>query len=154
VDLQAACKRIAELGNSKPTEAARKEVESAPQSKWEGVQVTAARTLSAWGDRNSLDLIRELLAQLSRKPAHWASAGALANSLAPHLGESDIQWVIDTCSRAKPKNRFSLVVMFFRLPPKPTLAALEGCLTRGGHDPRWIRHTIMLVQKNSPQPLR
>lgn len=146
-DLQVACNRVAELGRREPTDAARTEVEAALRSKWEGLQVTAAKALSAWGDRRSVTLVQDLLAHLAKKQAGLASAGAVADALAPHLTEADIGWAIDLYGHAKRKNKVALVGLFQRLPVRPTLAALAACEARGGHDPKWIRYATEYVRR-------
>jgi hypothetical protein len=69
LDLKTQCEHLAALGTKPPSASARRELEEALHSKWEGVQVTAARVLAAWGDAASLVAVRSLLVEVSAKPA-------------------------------------------------------------------------------------
>ncbi len=135
VDLNALCSRLDGFGRNRPNEKARIEVEQGLSSKWEGVQVTAARTLAAWGDERSLSLIRELLVKMSRKEAAWATTGALSNALAPRLAESDLDWVFDLfLSKARRDNRYALIPLFEAFEPNISIPALEARLTKATSD--------------------
>src|SRR5688572_9828844 len=119
--LRTECERIERLGDDPPSEEARAEVERALESKWEGVQVTAARTLSQWGDRRSVGAIRVLLAQLAKKSARWSAAGAVVDALRPHLSATDIDWVLSLCLKESNRhNRSTLMTLLLGLPPQET----------------------------------
>jgi hypothetical protein len=152
MDLREECDRISALGRRKPTDGSRKEVADALSSKWEGLQVTAAKALSAWGDKASVDLIRKSLIDFSKKPAHWAAAGAVADALKPHMRSDDVEWVLDLCLKhSNPHNRFALFGLLAVLPPKATVAALENRRHTAGHDSKEIKYAISLVQQFSMQ---
>ena len=153
MDLREECDRIAALGRRKPTAGSRKEIADALGSKWEGLQVTAAKALSAWGDEASIELIRKSLMDFSRKRAHWAAAGAVADALTPHLRPDDIEWVLDLwLKHSNPRNRFALSGLLAALPPKATAAALENRRQRPGHDSKEIKYVMSLVRQFSMQP--
>lgn len=131
VDLNAVCSRLDELGRRRPNGKSRAEVEEALSSKWEGVQVSAARTLAAWGDERSLSLVRGLLERLSRRKAAWAAAGALANALAPRLKPTDLDWVFKLFLRmARRDNRYALIPLFEAFEPRISIPALQARLHR------------------------
>ena len=125
-DLNAVCSRLDELGRRRPDGKSRAEVEGALSSKWEGVQVTAARALAAWGDERSLSLVRGLLERLSQKKAAWAAAGALANAIAPKLKPTDLDWVFELFLRiARRDNRYALIPLFEVFDPDISIRALQ-----------------------------
>lgn len=127
IDLNAVCSRLDELGRRRPDEKSRAEVEDALSSKWEGVQVSAARALAAWGDERSLSLVRGLLERLSQKKAAWAAAGALANALAPKLKPTDLDWVFKLFLRmARRDNRYALIPLFEAFDPQISIPALRA----------------------------
>jgi hypothetical protein len=126
IDLHALCSRLTKLGGRKPDDASRAEVEEALHSKWEGVQVTAARALAMWGDARSLYLVQQLLVEVSQKPARWAAAGALVRALAPHLTSADLPWIVDLFVRVARRDvRFCLVPLFEALEPRVAIPMLE-----------------------------
>lgn len=129
IDLNAVCSRLDELGRRRPDEKTRAEVEDALASKWQGVQVSAARALASWGDERSLALVRGLLETLSRKKAAWAAAGALANALAPKLEPEDLDWVFRLfLGIARRDNRYALVPLFEAFDPRICIPALQARL--------------------------
>jgi hypothetical protein len=129
IDLNAVCSRLDELGRRRPDEKSRAEVEDALSSKWQGVQVVAARALATWGDERSLSLVRGLLERLSQKKAAWAAAGALANALAPKLKPEDLDWVFKLfLSMARRANRYALIPLFEAFDPRISIPALQARL--------------------------
>jgi hypothetical protein len=127
IDLNAVCSRLDELGRRRPDEKSRAEVEGALSSKWEGVQVTAARALAAWSDERSVSLVRGLLERLSQKKAAWAAVGALANALAPKLKPTDLDWVFELFLRmARRNNRYALIPLFEVFDPNISVPALQA----------------------------
>jgi hypothetical protein len=133
-DLRSECARLAKLGQRRPSASARKELEEALASKWEGLQVTAARSLAAWGDEKSVAAIRALLETLAQKPAHWASTGAVADALKPLLRASDAEWVLQLCfERSNRHNRFALYSLLAGLPYQATLTELQARIESGGN---------------------
>jgi len=90
-----ACGRLESLLYTRPTEAARQEVERALNSKWEGVQVWAGRVLASWGGRRSVDALRGWLEGSMRKEAGWAVRGEAIRSLGQCHQPRDVEWLLD-----------------------------------------------------------
>jgi hypothetical protein len=135
--------RIAKLGDGKPSESARGELESAIQSKWQGVQVAAARALLSWGDARSVSAVKTLLSEHSKTRQSFSSVSTLAFALAPHLQASDLKWVLRLYfHESNPHNRSHLTSLFRALPAKETAAALERCLDAKGYDAKEVRLAI------------
>ena len=74
-NLHERCAHLDSLARSRPNRNARAEVEAALYSKWEGLQVHAGRALAAWGDRESVDALRDWLRISLEKPAGWSVTG-------------------------------------------------------------------------------
>ncbi len=53
----------------------------ASRSKWEGVQVTAARTLSEWGDKNSLEIVKFMLIEKATMKGRYSATNTIAELL-------------------------------------------------------------------------
>src|ERR1700689_1142728 len=150
-ELQAHCERLKQLGTRRASEASRRELLEGLSSKWEGVQVVAARALVSWGDAESLDSVRRKLMEISGKPARWSAAGAIAHALSVHISEEDVDWVVNLCLRhASPRNRFVLFPLFRALPKPAALAALKRCEGAPGFDPGEVRNAVQLVRSNVP----
>jgi hypothetical protein len=152
IDLKQECERIQRLGKKGQNASARKELVEALHSKWEGIQVTAARALAHWGDSSSLTSIKLVLIELSIKEARWSSAGAIASALAPHLCEDDIEWVLNFYfSQSKRTNRFALTSLFMYLPSKPTITAIKQFQLTSLVDPRDLKSAMQAITyANSP----
>jgi hypothetical protein len=126
VDLRALCEHLKQLGGREPSAATRRELEQALGSKWEGVQVTAARSLAAWGDAKSLDKVSTYLGELCLKPARWSAIGAVAEALVPHAASLGVTWIIELyLDRCRDQNRFSLWPLTDALPYEACAAFLE-----------------------------
>jgi HEAT repeat protein len=145
--LRTECERIEKLGRGPASDDAREYVENALQSKWEGVQVTAARALSKWGDERSIQAIRRLVGELAKKSARWSAAGAVVDALRPHLSSTDIDWVLRLCLKESNRhNRSTLMLLLLGLPPHETRAALQRLTDAGGCDPAEIREALRLIE--------
>jgi hypothetical protein len=94
-DLHAICEELRQLGLRPETPAARAKLEEALSSKWEGVQVAAAKALSRWGDPRSVRSLKELLVAVAVKKGRSSTCGAVAKLLYPHMQTSDLDWLID-----------------------------------------------------------
>lgn len=147
MDLKAECERLVRLGSKGPSETARTALLDALHSKWEGVQVTAARALADWGDQASLTAIRDVLVHLASKPDHWSPAGAIAHAMAPHMQESDIPWILNLYFlQSKPRNRFSITIIFSHLPVIQTISAIEKMARSQPIDPRDKREVVRSLE--------
>lgn len=87
--------RIQQLGEHKPTESSRKEMEGYLSSKWEGVQAAAINALGAWGDRESIETIKTFLLPLFERERGWAIRGVAIQALSPLMTAEDTDWVLD-----------------------------------------------------------
>jgi hypothetical protein len=144
--LRTECERIEKLGHGAASDEARAEIEKAFESKLEGVQVTAARALSQWGDQRSVAAIRVLLARLAKKSARWSAAGAVVDALRPHLTATDIAWVLSLCLKESNRhNRSTLMLLLLGLPPQETRVALQRLVNAGGCDPAEVRNAQRLL---------
>jgi HEAT repeat protein len=96
IDLRKTCERLKQLGRRKPTIEARREVEEALRSKWEGMQSAALHALGDWGDRRSVDLLREWLQEAFQRKYGWGIRGVAVKALARCVREEDVPWVLET----------------------------------------------------------
>ncbi len=83
------------LGALAPTASARAAVDAALGSKWNGLRVTAVKTLCRWGDAQSLRTTREALARECAGDGRASACEPMAKALAPHLRERDFEWALD-----------------------------------------------------------
>ncbi|SRR6266571_3776400 len=100
MDLKPLINHLESLARNKPNANARAQVRQALYSKWDGVRVAATKTLCVWGDPKSLTQAKAALAELASKQARWANAGAMAQTLAPHLRAEDTEWVIEVLGKS------------------------------------------------------
>ena len=77
------------------TPARRKLVMQALSSKWEGTQAHAIKALAAWGDRDSVESIRDFLISAFDRKSGWAVRGVAIWALAPIIGPEDAGWIGD-----------------------------------------------------------
>lgn len=94
-DLKELTHRIQQLGEHKPTESSRKEMEGYLSSKWEGVQAAAVQALGTWGDRESIETIKAFLVPLFERERAWSLRGVAIHALSPHITAEDADWVLD-----------------------------------------------------------
>ena len=142
-DLHAICEELRALGTRPATPAKRKKIEEAVSSKWDGVKVAAATALSQWGDPQSVQTLKELLVTVAAKPVRWATTGAVARLLVPHLKPSDLNWVFDLfLHKSHGDNGFVLVALFEVFPPAEVLRRLETETPGGGKSARNLRMAI------------
>lgn len=140
MDLREQCDHLLQISSRGRNPASYAELHEAIHSKWEGVQITAARGLARWADDESIDAIKALLHDFSNKSAHWAAASAVAHVLAPLLHEGDIPWVLDLFFESSNcHNRSSLTELFTNLPPKITLQEIQRLADQRGADARDVR---------------
>jgi hypothetical protein len=111
------CDRLASHLHSRPNAPARQEVEDGLRSKWEGVQVWAGRVLASWGDRRSIDLLREWLDGLLTKEAAWSVRGEAVRALCQCYRPADVPWMLDLYFGAEdPLLRHEFSPFIFALP--------------------------------------
>jgi hypothetical protein len=147
LDFQATAKRLAELAETSPTPEGRKEVSEVALSKWEGLQVAAARTLCTWGDEDSLRTVRELLERLSQDRQRHSSILAVGRALSRSLKLQDLDWVLALYfEKANPHNRIWLSQLLVATPREPTLKALEARIDVRGYDQTEVRDAIAAVR--------
>jgi hypothetical protein len=92
-------------------------VEDALGSKWEGVQVWAGRVLASWGDRQSIDLLRDWLHRALGKEAGWTLRGEAVRSLCQCYQREDIPWLLDLYFEAEdPLQRHEFSPFIIALP--------------------------------------
>jgi hypothetical protein len=75
----------------------RKIVAQGLASKWEGSQVAALKALAAWGDRESVEAIRDYLAAAFERKTGWSVRGAAIRALVPLVGPEDAGWITALC---------------------------------------------------------
>ena len=150
-DLRTICDELLQLGSRPAIPARRKKLEDAVSSKWDGVKIAAATALSQWGDPQSLQTLKELLIAVAAKPDRWATTGAVARLLKPHLRPSDLDWVFDVyVHKSHADNGFALLSLLEVFPPHEVLRRLEAQPPRGrGKDGQNLRNAISRV-KNPP----
>jgi hypothetical protein len=95
IEINDRCARLKSLLHSKPNDLLREEVEHAVHSKWEGIQVCAGRVLANWGDRRSIESLREWLRSTLHKKSGWAVRGQAIRLLCQCYQSDDIHWLLD-----------------------------------------------------------
>jgi hypothetical protein len=95
VKINEQCDRLKSLLHTKPNDLVREEVEHALHSKWEGVQVCAARVLATWGDRQSIQALRDWLQSSLDRKSGWAVRGQAIRLLCQCYQSDDIHWLLD-----------------------------------------------------------
>jgi hypothetical protein len=89
------CDRLKSLIHANPNDLIRAEVENALHSKWEGIQVCAGRVLATWGDRESIETLRNWLQSLLDKKSGWAIRKQAIQLLCQCYQSEDIHWLLD-----------------------------------------------------------
>ena len=133
-DLRELTERLRRLGTRRPSPEARTEVLAGLSSKWEGVQVVATGVLGRWGDRESVERLREFLSECFGREAGWGIREVIVRALRPAVTEADVGWVLDLYFRLEgwlPKHELQWLVI--ALPPRAARARLVAAL----RDPRW-----------------
>jgi HEAT repeat protein len=119
-DLKQITNRLKDFGSRTATPEARKEIMTALESKWEGVQAVAAKVLAIWGGRESVDALRAWLIQCQQRKNGWAVRSVAVKALSECIDECDVDWILDMYFSvsgvlAKHELLYPLVV---NLPPK------------------------------------
>jgi hypothetical protein len=132
-ELQRQSDEIRKLAGRRPTPDRRRVLTEALRSKWEGSQALAVKTLAEWGDRESIEAIRDyLLAAFDRKSS-WAVRGVAVQALAPLIGKEDANWITELCrSRTSGLERHELRPLINRV----------SALTRGSSPRCCLMSTI------------
>ena len=154
-DLRAICEELRLIGLRPATRESREKLEEALLSKWDGVQVAAARALSQWGDPRSLRALKELLVAVAAKPVRWSITGAVAKLLTPHLQPTDLDWVIDVfIHRSRADNRFMLASLFETFAPNEVRKRLAAQTLHGGKAERSVRAAIARAEWRAHTEMR
>lgn len=112
--------------------------------------IKAAKTLGAWGDEKSIGKLKNRLENISKLPVRWGAVSAMSKSLAPHLKQNDIDWLLSLyLNSSNPHNRFSLSALLMSLPKIEALRKLELKLNQGGVDPKDVRNAKAIIQKSA-----
>ena len=115
--IKAWCNQLATHLHSRPNARSRRDVEDGLRSKWEGVQVWAGRVLASWGDRQSIDLLRDWLEGLLKKEAAWTVRGEAVRALCQSYKPADVPWMLDLYFEANdPLLRHEFSPFIFTLP--------------------------------------
>jgi hypothetical protein len=131
-DLREECEELTRLASRGQNPAAKTRLLEALNSKWEGVRVTAARSLVRWGDPDSINAVKLALADLANKPSHWASVRPICEALGPALCLDDLEWVLGLYfEKAKKSNRLAMSHLFVAMPRKEALQAISEWCVRG-----------------------
>jgi hypothetical protein len=126
-DLREKCDDLVALALETPGPQARLKANEGLRSKWDGVRVTAAKVLTAWGDDESVDRVREALVDVAQHPVRWSTTGALARLLVPHLKETDLEWVLDVfVHKSHADNRFVVQILFEAFNPHRVLSQISS----------------------------
>lgn len=94
-DLSELTEGLRMLGKRPPTRASRTEVMAALKHKHEGIQSVAAQVLGAWGTRDSVAPLRELLIEYQARDSGMAMRGVVVRQLALLVQNEDVDWVLD-----------------------------------------------------------
>ena len=159
-DLKELTRRIQELGENKPTESSRKEIESYLSSKWEGVQAAAIQALGAWGDRQSFETIKAFLVPLFERERGWTIRGVAIQALSPLITAEDADWVLDLYFTLRYStdflpvpmgNKSEMILLVIKLP----MTAARDRLFAALRDPDWEnRHAAVEAIANMGYPNR
>ncbi len=122
-DLHERCAHLDSLARSRPNRNARAEVEAALHSKWEGLQVHAGRALAAWGDRESVDALRNWLCTSLGKPAGWSVTGEAVACLQRCCIADDASWILYIYFHASDRLARHSVLPLLDVVPVPVLEA-------------------------------
>ena len=142
-DLHVICEELRQIGLRSETPAARAKLEEALSSKWDGVQVAAAESLSRWGDPRSVHSLKELLVAVVAKPRRGSTTHGVVKSLYPHLQPSDMDWVIDVfVHQSKADNLLWLSSLFEAFAPDQVRRRLAAEKTHGGKVAEAVRAAI------------
>lgn len=92
-ELQAEADRVKSVIGRRATPQRRDLLNKALSSKWEGTQASAIKALAAWGDRESVETIRDFLTTAFDRKYGWAVRGVAIRALVPIIGPEDAGWI-------------------------------------------------------------
>lgn len=149
-DLHLICEELREVGLHPATRAAREKIAGALSSKWDGVQVAAAKALSQWGDPLSINTLRDLLVAVAAKPNRSSTVHAVTMALYPHMQPSDLDWVLDLfIHRTRPGNRLHVAGLFEAFAPNLVRGRLAAMLDDAHGAKRDLRAAISRAEFRS-----
>ncbi len=149
-DLRAICEELRQIGFRGETPKGRDKLEEALSSKWDGVQVAAAKVLSQWGDPRSLRSLKVLLSTLAAKPSRSGGAWAVARLLTMHLQPSDLDWAIELfIHQSRSDNRNALHILFEAFAPHEVRRRLASQTLHGGKAERDVREAISRAESRA-----
>lgn len=93
-DLEPIQSRLRSFANSKPNAVRRALVEEGLNSKFEGTQALALKVLGAWGDRKSVNRLKEFLETAFDRKHGWGIRGVAIDALQNCLTDRDVEWVL------------------------------------------------------------
>jgi hypothetical protein len=145
------CEELRQIG-PRPSIAGRIKLEESLSSKWDGVRVEAAKTLSQWGDSKAVQALKQALADIASKPNRWSTTGAIARTLYPHLQPSDLNWAIDLLLHGSLAcNRHAIAMLFEAFHPDTVRKRLMAKLSsvHGGVAEATLRSAIARAEWRS-----
>ena len=151
-DLNEESEELRALVGSKPNAAATRLVETALESKWEGIQSIALQVLGSWGDSYAVEKLRSFLADAEKLKFGWSIRGVAIRELSRCVGPSDVDWVLDhyfALNGVIAKHEFLRVVL--ALPPDAARLRLQA---QCGSDDRDNRQAAMKALGNLSFPDR
>jgi hypothetical protein len=102
-ELEEISRRLRWFRTVKPTQKRRVEAEALLASKWDGVQVSAAQVLAAWGGRESVGALRTWLElRVDRRDPSTSVVRPGAVALGQCVEEEDVEWALDLYLKAGP----------------------------------------------------
>lgn len=132
-NLHERCAHLDSLARSRPNRNARAEVEAALHSKWEGLQVHAGRALAAWGDRESVDALRDWLRTSLGKPSGWSVTGEAVACLQRCCTADDANWILDAYFQTSDRLARNSLLALLDVVPVPLLEARIRTESEAGH---------------------
>jgi HEAT repeat protein len=147
VDFRARVEELRMLGSARPRRGDREIVMAALGSKWEGLQSVAAQTLGRWGDRESVEALRDLWLRCQGRKNASSLQGVVARSLASCVGAQDAEWVLDCYFDSFKTSHSYLGIVVGTLPFETT----RKRLLEESHSPqRNRRHAALVVLGRLP----
>jgi hypothetical protein len=129
------CSRLVELRRLRPTPERWEEAIRALNSKYEGVQVHAARVLGEWGGQRSTTLLKEWLVRNLEREAGWSAVGVATRELRRCVILDDSEWILELYFTAEDVAcRHSLLGLAVVLPSD--LLRERAAIESGSSDPR------------------
>ena len=146
--------RLRTLGTRKPDADARAEVEAALADKWWGLRTTAIATLGAWGDADSVDRLKALLAEHAARDG-WNSwnrqaRAAAFKALGACLPDDETAWALE--HYLGDSEAAALRDGLARRPPAFWEPVIDAEWRRG--EPRRLQRLVWLLPMVTAEPAR